>query len=600
MWSSKLFRKFFTAFAALIVLSLLLFSVLVARGHERELRNQLAERLRVASALLEQVAVNHLAKNAVKVTEVDALQRLVRDLGKESHIRFTVMTTDGEVLADSDRADLDAVRRMDNHRERPEVHAAINTGTGVSERYSQTLKEPLFYHAVQVVDTDGSLLGVVRSALPVRTIQHQVRQGRQMVMLFAAMMILVSLLGTRQLLSRIIEPLVQIDRTVHRMVAGKLGDHVHVSNRDELGMVARSINILNDVLMQRIEQLRQRRDQLAAVLGGMEEGVIAVDQRQRIMFANGAAGELLGFGAEQANGRPLPTLVRDNVLREAVRQAATTRDAVNTEIKRQSPNKATIAIHAQPLPGEPCPGVVIVFYDVTQLRRLESLRQEFVANVSHELKTPLSSIKAYSETLREGAINDQSNNLKFVKRIEDQADRLNQLIIDLISVARIESGEQSFDLEDVPLNDAVQLCINDHLAAAEAKSIRLTAEAPSETLVVLADDEAVRQILENLVNNAIKYTPVDGEVTVRWCRDGDYALIEVCDTGLGIGKGHQSRLFERFYRVDKARSRELGGTGLGLSIVKHLTQFFGGTVGVVSELNEGSTFWVRLPVSKKI
>ena len=600
MWSSKLFRKFFTAFAALIVLSLLLFGVLVARGHERELRNQLAERLRGASALLERVAVNHLATNAVKVTEVDALQRLVQDLGKASHIRFTVMTMDGEVLADSDRADLDAVRRMDNHRERPEVHAAINTGTGVSERYSQTLKEPLFYHAAQVVDTDGSLLGVVRSALPVRTIQRQVRQGRQMVMLFAAMMILVSLLGTRQLLSRIIEPLVQIDRTVQRMAAGKLGDHVHVSNRDELGMVARSLNILNDVLMQRIEQLRQRRDQLAAVLGRMEEGVVAVDQRQRIVFANGAAGELLGFGTEQANGRPLPTLVRDNVLREAVHQAATTRDVVNTEIERQSPRKATIAIHAQPLPGEPCPGVVIVFYDVTQLRRLESLRQEFVANVSHELKTPLSSIKAYSETLREGAINDQSNNLKFVKRIEDQADRLNQLIIDLISVARIESGEQSFDLEDVPLNDAVQLCINDHLAAAEAKSIRLTAEAPSETLVVLADAEAVRQILENLVNNAIKYTPVDGEVTVRWCRDGEHALIEVCDTGLGIGKGHQSRLFERFYRVDKARSRELGGTGLGLSIVKHLTQFFGGTVGVVSELNEGSTFWVRLPVSKKI
>lgn len=600
MWSSKLFRKFFTAFAALIVLSLLLFGVLVARGHERELRNQLAERLRVASALLERVAVNHLATNAVKVTEVDALQRLVQDLGKASHIRFTVMAMDGEVLADSDRADLDAVRRMDNYRERPEVRAAINTGTGVSERYSQTLKEPLFYHAAQVVDTDGSLLGVVRSALPVRTIQRQVRQGRQMVMLFAAMMILVSLLGTRQLLSRIIEPLVQIDRTVQRMAAGKLGDHVHVSNRDELGMVARSLNILNDVLMQRIEQLRQRRDQLAAVLGRMEEGVVAVDQRQRIVFANGAAGELLGFGTEQANGRPLPTLVRDNVLREAVHQAATTRDVVNTEIERQSPRKATIAIHAQPLPGEPCPGVVIVFYDVTQLRRLESLRQEFVANVSHELKTPLSSIKAYSETLREGAINDQSNNLKFVKRIEDQADRLNQLIIDLISVARIESGEQSFDLEDVPLNDAVQLCINDHLAAAEAKSIRLTAEAPSETLVVLADAEAVRQILENLVNNAIKYTPVDGEVTVRWCRDGEHALIEVCDTGLGIGKGHQSRLFERFYRVDKARSRELGGTGLGLSIVKHLTQFFGGTVGVVSELNEGSTFWVRLPVSKKI
>ncbi len=381
------------------------------------------------------------------------------------------------------------------------------------------------------------------------------------------------------------------------MAAGNLGQHVSIANRDEIGMLARAFNRLNDDLRARIDQIRERGDQLAAVLGGMVEGVIAVDRRARILFANHAAGEQFDFRADDARGRALMSVIRDETLHQSVQRAMTTRDAVNAEIQRHVPSSGTLAVHATPLPGEPCPGVVVVLYDMTRLRRLESLRQEFVANVSHELKTPLSSIKAYAETLRAGAINDERHNLEFVQRIEDQAERLHQLIMDLLSLARIESGEEAYEIVDVDLVEAVEVCLEENRQAAEGKAITLRIVPPEEPVVVRADDEAVRQILENLVNNAIKYTPANGEVHVRWQRAGAEALIEVQDTGIGIEAEHQERLFERFYRVDKARSRELGGTGLGLSIVKHLAQFFGGSVGVRSVVGQGSTFWVRLPLA---
>jgi two-component system phosphate regulon sensor histidine kinase PhoR len=234
---------------------------------------------------------------------------------------------------------------------------------------------------------------------------------------------------------------------------------------------------------------------------------------------------------------------------------------------------------------------------MTELRRLESLRQEFVTNVSHELKTPLSSIKAYAETLREGAINDPQHNLEFVQRIEDQADRLHELILDLISLARIESGQQTYEVADVDVASVVNACLEHHRPSAESQQLSLEAEPTTDSVVVPADEEALRQILDNLVNNAIKYTPPGGRVRVGWRVDGRSALIEVSDTGIGVSPQDQPRLFERFFRVDKARSRELGGTGLGLSIVKHLAHFFGGSVGVRSTPGKGSLFWVRLPLT---
>lgn len=240
----------------------------------------------------------------------------------------------------------------------------------------------------------------------------------------------------------------------------------------------------------------------------------------------------------------------------------------------------------------------MVLHDITELRRLENLRREFVANVSHELKTPLASITAYAETLRLGAMDDRENNMRFLVRIEDQAERLHQLILDMLQIARVESGEEAFDITQVLIRRRVDGCCARNLEPAQRKQIDLSIEAPEEDLTVLADEDGLDTILDNLIGNAIKYTPEGGRVYVRWRDNNDYVELEVQDTGVGIAPEHQTRVFERFYRVDKARSRELGGTGLGLSIVKHLCQAFGGSVTLKSVEGEGCTFRIRLPKAR--
>jgi two-component system phosphate regulon sensor histidine kinase PhoR len=236
-----------------------------------------------------------------------------------------------------------------------------------------------------------------------------------------------------------------------------------------------------------------------------------------------------------------------------------------------------------------------VLYDITELRRLENMRREFVTNVSHELKTPLSSIKAYAETLRLGALHDAEHNLLFVERIEEQAERLHQLILDLLHLARVESGKEAFEIRDVSVTEVVQQRADDYRERAAAKGLDFHLELPAAPATARADRTGLATILDNLVSNAIQYTPEGGSVRVRVQEETGWIELAVEDTGLGIAARDQQRIFERFYRVDKARSRELGGTGLGLAIVKHLAQAFNGQVGLVSELGTGSTFWVRLP-----
>jgi two-component system phosphate regulon sensor histidine kinase PhoR len=241
------------------------------------------------------------------------------------------------------------------------------------------------------------------------------------------------------------------------------------------------------------------------------------------------------------------------------------------------------------------PGVVVVLRDVSEVKRLEQMRQQFIANVSHELKTPLSSIKAYAETLLGGALKDPVHAQRFLERIDEQANRLHQLIMDMLSLARIESSQAPLELAIVPLGRVVQRTLADHERQAASKQVTLENRFADAPILVRADEEALRQILNNLIDNAVKYTPVGGCVSVAGRVDGGVVLCEVTDTGPGIAAEHHGRLFERFYRVDKARSRELGGTGLGLAIVKHLTQAMGGSVEISSQVGQGSTFTVRLP-----
>ncbi|MFW6125251.1 MAG: sensor histidine kinase, partial [Pirellulales bacterium] len=365
----------------------------------------------------------------------------------------------------------------------------------------------------------------------------------------------------------------------------------------ELADVARDIEQTGRQVATRFAQLESDRQQLRAVLDSMAEGVIAVDAQQRIVVFNTAARTLLGLD-ETATDHPVWERVRHPQLQRWVSEALEQGEPAGGEIELPQPVTRYLSVRAAPLPGRPPRGAVVVAGDITELRRLERVRQEFVANASHELKTPLASIHACVETLMDGAMEDPKARANFLRTIEQQTQRLDRLVADMLTLARAESRQSPAARRPVSIDRAARACHQRQQRLAERKQIRLEIEPPPEPVLAVADDETLEQILDNLVDNAIKYTPQRGAVTVRWRAEDAEAVIEVQDTGVGIPRKQLQRVFERFYRVDRARSRDLGGTGLGLSIVKHLAQAHGGSVSATSQLGRGSTFSVRLPVHR--
>lgn len=599
MWSSRLFWRLFLTYAVLTVLASVVFVVLFQTRQRQAIEAEVRQRLRDEAAVLEVLAEPIWESPDAPVEELRATwQPKLETLGGDVGARLTLVRVDGTVIADSS-AD---ARKMENHRNRPEIEQAASSevGVGYSTQSSQSVGESFEYCAVRVGSRETPR-GFVRVALSWMPFETRLSAASRLVAGTAVVVTLLALLATYLLERRLVKPLERLTEAAQAIAAGDVGQEVIVRNRDEIGSLAVAFNTMSRELAQRLEQLqanRRERDENAelmeTVLGSMIEGVVVIDARQRILYANAAAGPLLDLPTAQAAGRSLFEAARHPRVQKVVEAvlSGSTPDRVEYEVPRTN---AIVALLASPLPGDPPPGAVLVLHDVTELRRLENLRREFVSNVSHELKTPLTTIQAYTETLLDGAINDPDNNRKFLERIDEQAERLHRLILDLLSLARIESAEEAYELVPVAIASTVKTCFDEHLPVAQAKSIALAAEPPTEEIVAWADDEGLLTVLNNLVDNAIKYTPAGGRVTVRWRVEGRRAVIEVQDTGIGISKPHQARVFERFYRVDKARSRELGGTGLGLSIVKHWAQVFGGSVEVASELGRGSTFSIRLP-----
>lgn len=370
---------------------------------------------------------------------------------------------------------------------------------------------------------------------------------------------------------------------------------ISVDPENDIAVLAASFGQMQEKLAHRVDEVQENTERLQTVLQSMVEGVLAVAPDNSILLANEAGRRMLDFATSDPIGRPLLEVTRARPVFEAVTQAFVSPGPVEIEFESPGIQRRSLALHATRLPGQPCPGIVLVLRDVSELRRLENLRRELVANVSHELKTPLAAIKAYAETLRLGAVNDPDINLTFVLRIEEQAERLHELILDILQIARVEAGQEAFEICDVPMHELIEECLAQFADLAVAKQVQLDGPPLDQPIYARGDEEGVRTILNNLVDNAIKYTPTQGRVAVRCTLQSDAVMLEVQDTGIGIAAKDQARVFERFYRVDKARSRELGGTGLGLSIVKHLSQALGGSVGLESHIGSGSTFRVMLP-----
>ncbi|MEX0717411.1 MAG: ATP-binding protein [Planctomycetaceae bacterium] len=595
MLASRLVLKILAAYSALAVAFASLFAAVLA-NRLRDIADEQVERRLIDAAAVLAVEIEQDRRD--DLASADWQPRFAA-LADRSDLRMTLVAENGTVLGDTEGDP--AI--MENHAGRPEIQAARQRGSETVTRTSATVRRPMMYHAVRLGNGDAPI-GYVRVAVDVSAVEEQVASLRRLTWGTALAAALVMVAFTALVLGRIVKPLGRLTAAARAVEAGDRPPPLDIRRRDEIGELGAAFDAMSAAVANRVRELRRKGEQLeanserlATVLGAMIEGVVAVDDRERILFANPAARALLELGGPGVVGRPLWEAIRSPTLQQVVRRALAgdarpDEGAVEFELPR---SQAVVSLIATRLPGEPTPGVVLVLHDVTELRRLENLRREFVSNVSHELKTPLTSIQAYTETLLEGAIDEPETNRLFLSRIADQADRLNALIQDVLRLARIESGRDVFEVQPIEMKAIVEACVESHQPVAQSKGVDLFEEPPDEALKALADEEGLRTILDNLVDNAINYTPAGGTVTVRWRGDDATVRLEVEDTGVGIAPEHQGRIFERFYRVDRARSREVGGTGLGLSIVKHLATVFGGGVDVISRPGKGSRFTVQLP-----
>ena len=401
------------------------------------------------------------------------------------------------------------------------------------------------------------------------------------------------------LLARVLaRPLAELNEGARRLADGDFDHKLQVAGGKEHIELARTFNTMSDRLAETFKQLAHDREQLRIILSGMVEGVIAIDEDQRVLFANDRAGKLLDFHPTAVVGQRLWEVIRQRTFREVVAKGLAGSGPHREEFDLPGPNPHTLTVYVSRFPGPGEPGAVVVVHDTTDIRRLERMRQDFVANVSHELKTPLTIIKSTVEALQDGAAEEPDLRAEFLQKTMHEADRLQELIQDIMSLARIESGELGLEHQSIPLDRAISDCVERFHTRAEDKTLTVIEKPPREgrpDVKAWADPDALRHVLDNLVDNAIKYTPSGGRITVRWNAKGDHVDFEVEDTGVGIPDKDLPRIFERFYRVDKARSREMGGTGLGLAIVKHLVQAMKGTIKATSVEGKGTTFRVSLP-----
>jgi two-component system phosphate regulon sensor histidine kinase PhoR len=522
------------------------------------------------------------------------LERAAGRLGALSSARVTLILPDGTVAGESDKSHL----RMENHLDRPEIRIALESGgTGQAVRYSQSVRKSMLYVA-RPVFSGNRAVGVVRMALPMTTLEETVR-GLEHALLAGAIAILLLAAGFSWFLSlRIAGPIERIREGAERFATGDFTRRLSANGSVETAALADTMNRMAGQLEERLQTLGEERNRREAILSGMVEGVLAVDEEGRLISLNRAAAGFFGVpDPEKARGRSLEEVFRSATLQQFIARVRESGEAMECELSVPGSPSCDLQARGAPLFDDQNRriGVVAVFNDVTRLRRLEVLRRDFVANVSHELKTPVTAIRGFVETLLDGAIKEPAESERFLRIVARQAARLDALLEDLLLLSRLEQ-EHGAELERSPtvlaeiLGEAMEVCSK----RAEGKRIALNLECP-EGLTADVHAPLVEQALINLIDNAVKYSPEGRSVTVRAAAEPGGVRLSVEDHGYGIEERHLERLFERFYRVDKGRSRQEGGTGLGLAIVKHIAQAHGGNVTVRSRFGEGSVFSVFLP-----
>lgn len=560
---------------------------------DKSLREHVYQRIRTDLKKQISLVKSYIEEDPIQNIHSYELDKIADKIGKNLKLRVTIISLDGRVFGDSE-LNIDELIWVENHLYRPEVQQALKSKIGESKRFSTTVKKDMLY--IATLYGKNKTQNIIRLAIPL--VEIELISGRVKKMLTASLLfafilaIIISFLAS-VFISKPIREISLITRDVAR---GNFSKRVPISSNDEIGDLSKAFNYMSEQIKLKLHEVNLSKSRLEAVLLSMFEGVMVVDSGGTILLMNQTLKDFLLVKDEPVGRKPIE-IIRNIEIQEITDCALKANCGVETcEIFVLTPKEKILSVHATPVIREGKPeGAVLVFYDITSLRQLEKVRRDFVANVSHELRTPISSIKGYAETLIDGALEDKKNAKDFLKIIYSDSSRLARLIDDLLDLSKIESGKLKLTLKPTALEPVIKRIVSGLNKQAKDKSIKIQIDIPLYLPNILADEARIAQVLLNLIDNAIKYNQQKGVITISAKEKNKFVQVDISDTGVGIPEKDLPRLFERFYRVDKARSRELGGTGLGLSIVKHIVSAHHGEVSVQSVLGQGSTFSFTIP-----
>jgi two-component system phosphate regulon sensor histidine kinase PhoR len=591
IFRSKYFWRSYIGYVVLGANAVVLLCLLLLMNNAGAEREATGVQLRAHAQLLSLATVNPLQRRDTATMEV-----LGASLMDASALRVTISDADGGVLVDTH----EGAAQMDNVLHRPEMQLALTQGVGMAERYSEPLSEAFYYAAVPIRSGDD-VLGIARVGRSLTDINRaQADRQLQLVTTCFSVLVALMLIGIWPAWRKG-ESLEDVTQTTEAIAQGDFERRVAESRALGMKRLADAINHMARNSARRLATLTAERNRLATIFTGMVEGVIDVDEKQNIVHINEAAAVLLGVKRERCMGKPLWQEVRHQKITQALDEALRSRSVIKSRIDYTlGSDQLVFDIYVASLSdddGEPI-GAVLVLHDVSELKHLERIRTDFVANASHELKTPITAIRGLSETIVGDDTADRATLMQFMERIHAQSIRLSHLVTDLMTISRLEGEQNMGDFSLLNFADLVPRAATAAQAALDARHHRLTMLLPESRVDVYGDRQHLSQLVDNLIDNAIKYTPENGMIQLRLRVEGNEMVFEVEDSGIGISPQYQERVFERFYRVDKARSQSMGGTGLGLSIVKNIAERHNGNVSVISQLGVGSVFMFRMPLAQ--
>jgi two-component system phosphate regulon sensor histidine kinase PhoR len=518
----------------------------------------------------------------------EVLDSLAKRLGEQADTRVTIISVDGTVLGDSE----EDPSTMENHASRPEIRDALRTGLGESTRYSTTVSQKMMYIAVPI-SYQGEVLGTARVSLPLTAVEslvHRVTMSIITAMSVATLLVILAAWVIARITTR---PIRKLTIASERIASGELEQKITIETKDEVGELAQAFNEMSLKLKEMVDTISGERARLATILDNMADGVIMTDSEGNILLANNAAAKL--FNIKNTTEKPLIEVVRDHEMDEVLKLCLQTAKTQSVQYESGA-SKRYIRVIAIPISHGEMSGVLLLFQDLTELRNLQTTRRELIGNISHEFRTPLAGIKAMVETLRDGAVDDQEAARDFLARIDDEVERLTQIVVELTELSRIETGEAELRLESVDLNLLVEEVITQLSPQIERQQLTAEKNIDANLPSVQADKRRIRQTIVNLIHNAIKFTNTGGKIMVTTRIHNGSATVDISDTGIGIAKRDLPHVFERFYKGDRDRSR--GGTGMGLAIAKHVIEAHGGSIWVQSEEGKGSNFSFSLPINR--